>query len=136
VGIVSDHPTPAELTEHGLAPPQVTLRVLGAKPASGEAPLLAQVEIGRSDAQGAAARSSKSEALYRLAPELADYVPESLAVWREKFLSKESPKSASAAGGGPAATGELPPGAGEGQGGGNEDVFPPTTQQEPAPKSP
>ncbi|HME68403.1 MAG TPA: DUF4340 domain-containing protein, partial [Myxococcota bacterium] len=135
-GIVSDHPTEAELKEHGLAPPQVTMRVLGAKPASGEAPLLADVEIGTSDARGAAAKSSKSEMLYRLGPELADHLPESFAAWREKFVSKETPKGTSAAGGGPAAPGELPPGAGEGQGGGNEDVFPPTTQQEAAPKSP
>jgi hypothetical protein len=135
VAILSDHPTQAELKEHGLAPPQVALRVLGAKPPSGEAPVLADVAIGSSNAQGAAAKSSKSETLYRIAPELADYIPESLAVWREKFLSKETPKTASAPGG-PAASGELPPGAGEGQGGGNEDVFPPTTQQEPAPKGP
>ena len=136
VTIVSDHPTPAELKEHGLAPPRVSFRVLGAKPPSGEAPLLADIAIGTSDAQGAAAKSAKGETLYRIAPELADYIPESLALWREKFLSKESPKTASGPGGGPAASGELPPGAGEGQGGGNEDVFPPTTQQEPAPKAP
>ena len=132
-GIVSDHPGPAELKEHGLTPPQVTLRVLGAKPPSGEAPLLADVPIGTSDAQGAAARSAKSETLYRLAPELADHIPGSLAVWREKFVSKETPKGAAAAGGG--APAEFPPGAGEGQGGGNEDVFPPTTQQEAPAKS-
>ena len=136
VGIVSDHPTEAELKEHGLAPPQVTMRVLGAKPPSGEAPLLADVEIGTSDAQGAAAKSSKSETLYRLAPELAEHIPGDLAVWREKFVSREPTKGAAAAAGGPGAPGELPPGAGEGQGGGNEDVFPPTTQQEAAPKSP
>ncbi|HBZ70723.1 MAG TPA: hypothetical protein DEP35_13715 [Deltaproteobacteria bacterium] len=135
-GIVNDHPTEAELKAHGLAPPQVTIRVLGAKPASGEAPLLADVEIGTSDAQGAAAKSSKSEALYRLGPELAEHVPETLAVWREKFVSKERPGAASAAGSGAGTPAELPPPQGEGQGGGNEDVFPPTTQQEAAPKSP
>ncbi|HTF32543.1 MAG TPA: DUF4340 domain-containing protein [Myxococcota bacterium] len=135
-GIVSDHATEAELKQHGLAPPQVTVRVLGTKPASGQAPLLADVQIGTSDAQGAAAKSSKSETLYRLGPELAEHIPGSLAAWREQFVSKETQKAASAAGSGPGVPGELPPGAGEGQGGGNEDVFPPTTQQEAAPKAP
>ena len=37
-GIVSDHATEAELKQHGLAPPQVTVRVLGTKPASGQGP--------------------------------------------------------------------------------------------------
>jgi hypothetical protein len=133
-GIVSDRPTEAERTQQGLAPPQVSVRVLGAKPSSGDAPVLADVEIGTSDAQGAAAMSSKSDTLYRLAPELADHVPWSLAVWREKFVSKE-PSKAAAAGAGAGAASELPPGAGEGQGGGNEDVFPPTTEQGRAPNS-
>jgi hypothetical protein len=132
VGIVSDHPSEGELKQDGLAPPQVTLRVLGAKPASGEAPVLADLAIGTSDAQGAIAKSSKGETVYRLSPDLADHIPGSLAVWRERFVSKENPKSAASA----SAPAELPPGAGEGQGSGNEDAFPPTTEQEAPAKSP
>ena len=122
--IVSDTATPEELRAQGLSPPAVAIRVLGVKPAATDAPLLADVSFGTSGAKGIAARSAKSEALYRIAPELAEHLPTSLEAWRERFLAKESPPSA-----------ELPPAPTEGQGT-SEDVFPPTTEpqgrEEPA----
>ncbi len=113
--IVSDAATPEQLKAEGLSPPAVEIRVLGVKPAAADAPVLADVSLGTSGPAGIAAKSAKSDALYRIAPELAEHLPTSLDAWREKFLAKEAPPA------------PEPPAPAEGQGT-SEDVFPPTAE--------
>jgi hypothetical protein len=92
--IVADRLEAAELEALGLAPPQTVVRVLG-KPAEagGEAPELAEVELGVLDPErGIAARTPERETVYRLDPALAEHVPVSLEAFRERFRSEEEAK--------------------------------------------
>jgi hypothetical protein len=127
--IVTDAPSAAEEASLGLAPPGAIVRVYGAKTAQAE-PLLAEVQLGRVDAQGVVARAGSGGAIYRLEPSLAEHLPTSLAVWRDAFLSKPASPSAptppvpdadaTAPLGTPPADGNADPKA--------EDAFPPTTE--------
>jgi hypothetical protein len=88
--IMSDAASVEEQKKLGLAPPRAAIRVFGAKTAHDE-PLLATVELGISDEKGTVAKPGQGDAVYRLSRDLADHVPASLAVWREKFVAKAPP---------------------------------------------
>ncbi len=74
----------------GLAPANVTLRVLPAPPKEGgEARPLASVELGTLDAKtGIPARASDGHTVFRLDPALAEQIPTSLDAWRNRLVEQ------------------------------------------------
>lgn len=110
IDIVGDAPSAEQLARLGLAPPRVVLRVHGAAPPEGEAPLLAEVSLGEVDAEGIAARRGGSDAVYRISPGLAEHLPVGLDAWRNRFVAK--PQAGESGAAAPDA-GEAAPDAGE-----------------------
>ena len=81
--ILADAMGDAELRELGLAPPAARFTVSG-KPAS-----LAQVDLGIvRGSDGVIARASGGDAVYLLAPSVADVLPVSLDAMRSRFLAR------------------------------------------------
>ena len=124
VDILAETLTDAGRASFGLAPPALTIRVFGTKTAQDE-PLLAAVEIGKSDENGFVATPLGGGAVYRVEAALAEHIPTQLEVWKEKWLAKEAPPS-----GGALSDTENPSAASaidsdDGTVLGDEDIFPP-----------
>lgn len=79
-----------ELAALGLAPPRARIRVLGAAPEQGEAPVLADVSLGvLKSGRGVAAQRAGRDEVFWLDPQVAEHVPVSLEAWRNRFVGAE-----------------------------------------------
>ncbi len=87
--IAADAMGEKELAAIGLSPPAVVLRVYGAQPETGAAPLFAEIHLGNVDAGGIYARASDQERVYRLESGAAEYLPVSFEAFQELFVEKE-----------------------------------------------
>jgi hypothetical protein len=88
-GIAAESAGADELVGLGLAPPRVTVRVYGAPDAveGAEAPLLAELELGVSDAdRGVVARRPDRDIVYLADSALAEHVPVGLDALRDRFV--------------------------------------------------
>lgn len=84
--IVAEEMGESELASLGLAPPRALLRVTDRAASGADAGLLAEVELGRYDAErGIFARRSDSPIVYVLDPELAELLPLSWQAFEERY---------------------------------------------------
>lgn len=131
--ILAETLTDAGRASFGLAPPAATIRVFGTKTAQDE-PLLAGIEIGKSDEKGFVATPLGGGAVYRVEASLAEHIPTRLEAWKDKWLAKEAPPSGSAQDDG--TDGSNAPPAAESEddaAAGDEDAFPPGAAEEGQP---
>jgi hypothetical protein len=112
VDIAADEVGPQELVGLGLSPPHATIRVYGKAPdaaaegtaeGQGEAPLLADLQLGVQDGNRVIARRADRSIIFRMDAAKAEEIPVSLEAFRNRFVSKEPPP------GDAAAPPELPP---------------------------
>lgn len=90
--IAAEEVGPDELAGLGLAPPHAAIRVYGEPPAEGgEAPVLADVQIGVQSGDRIVARRADRPTIFRIDAARAEHVPVSLEAFRNRFLSKEQP---------------------------------------------
>lgn len=93
--IAAEEVGPQELAGLGLAPPRATIRVYGAAPAAGgEAPVLADVQLGVQSGDRIVARRADRPTIFRLDAAKAEHVPVSLEAFRNRFVSQEAPEEA------------------------------------------
>lgn len=129
--IAADEVGPEELAGLGLSPAHAAIRIFGPAPEDGgDAPVLADVQLGVQQGDRVLAKRADRPTVFRMDAALAEHIPVSLEAFRNRFVSKESPESASAPEGDAADLDDtLPPG-GTGLGEGfDTDAF----DAEPAP---
>ena len=84
--LVADEMGEAELASLGLSPPRGRLRVEGGPDPDGPMERLAALEFGRRDPdRGVFVRRADRDAVFLVAPEIADALPVSADAWRERF---------------------------------------------------
>jgi hypothetical protein len=92
VGIAADAVGEKELAGLGLAPPRAAIRVLGEKkPEGGEAPVLADVQLGVQKGDRIIARRADRDTIFQLDAALAEQIPVNLEAFRNRFLTQEEP---------------------------------------------
>ena len=90
--IAADAVGEAEAAQLGLAPPRAVIRVYGAAPEEGEAPLLSDLRIGVAEpARGIAAQRAGDPVVYWLEFRQAEHLPVNLEALHNRFVSKEPP---------------------------------------------
>lgn len=100
-GIAAESAGAAELAGLGLSPPRVTVRVFGAadETEKGDAPLLAELELGVADAgRGVVARRTDRDIVYIAEYAMAEHVPVSVDALRNRFLEEADGEEADAEG--------------------------------------
>jgi hypothetical protein len=107
VDIAADEVGPQELAGLGLSPPHAAIRVYGepvapegtapeapAPPDGGEAPLLADLQIGVQSGDRIVARRADRPTIFRMDASRSEHIPVSLEAFRNRFVSKEPPPAA------------------------------------------
>jgi hypothetical protein len=96
--VLAEEVGPAELTQLGLDPPRLSIRVLGEAVEEGDAPLLAELRVGRLRDGGeiVAQRPDRPE-VYSLDDSLAEHIPVNIDALRNRFLELEGEDPDSAA---------------------------------------
>lgn len=95
--IAAEEVGPEELAGLGLAPPRATIRVYGRQPEEGEAPLLADVQLGVQSGDRVVARRGDRPTIFRMDAARAEHVPVSLEAYRNRFAAPEEPAEETAA---------------------------------------